>query len=89
MPLSASVFDQYVGVYTIVPGVTMTISRDGEKFFAQRTRQGPLEILAEAEDKFFAVVVDAQIKFVRDADGKVNQLVILQGGRETPAKRNP
>ena len=89
IPLSASVFDQYVGVYTVVPGVTMTISREGEKFFAQRTRQGPLEILAEAEDRFFAVVVDAQIKFVRDADGKVNQLVILQGGRETPAKKNP
>ena len=89
IPLAATAFDQYVGVYTIVPGVTMTISRDGEKFFAQRTRQGPLEIFAEAENKFFAVVVDAQIKFVKDADGKVNQLVILQGGRETPAKRNP
>ena len=67
----------------------MTISRDGDKFFAQLTQQGPLEILAEAEDKFFVVVVDAQIKFLRDADGKVNQLLLMQGGRETPAKRNP
>ena len=89
IPVAAGVFDQYVGVYTIVAGVTMSVTRDGEKFFAQRTRQGPVEILAEAEDKFFAVGVDAQIRFERGADGKVNQMVLLQGGRETPAKRNP
>jgi CubicO group peptidase (beta-lactamase class C family) len=88
IPLAAGVFDQYAGVYTIVPGVTMTVSRDGEKFLTQVTRQGPIEILAETEDRFFAKDIDAQIRFVKDADGKVNQLVIQQGGRETVAKRN-
>ena len=87
--LAASVFDQYVGVYTLAPGITMTISRDGEKYLTQVTGQGPVEIFAEAEDKFFAVVVDAQIRFEKAADGKVSQLVLLQGGRETPAKKNP
>ncbi|MCY7386538.1 MAG: serine hydrolase [Burkholderiales bacterium] len=89
IPLAAGVFDQYVGVYTIAPGITMTVSRDGEKFFTRVTGQGLVEILAEAEDKFFATEVDAQIRFVKDAEGKVNQLIILQRGRETPAKRNP
>jgi len=87
--LAATVFDQYVGVYTIVPGITMTVSRDGEKFLTQRTRQGPVEILAEAEDKFFAKDFDAQIRFEKDASGKVARMVLLQGGRETPAKREP
>ena len=89
VPFATAVFDQYVGVYTIVNDVTMTISRDGEKFFAQQTGQGSIEILAEAADKFFAVGVDAQIRFDRGMDGKVNQMVLLQGGREAPAKRNP
>ena len=89
VPLASAVFDQYVGVYTIVNDVTMVISRDGERFYAQQTRQGPIEILAEAADKFFAVGVDAQIRFDRGTDGKVNQMVLLQGGRETLAKRNP
>ncbi len=89
IPIAASVFDQYVGVYTVRPDFTMTVSRDGEKFITQASRQGPIEIFAEAEDKFFAKVMDAQIRFEKDAAGKVNQLVILQGGRETPAKRNP
>jgi D-alanyl-D-alanine carboxypeptidase len=87
--LAANVFDQYVGVYTIVPGVTMTVSRAGERFITQVTNQGPVEILAETDDKFFAKDIDAQIRFVKDADGKASQLVIMQGGRETPAKRNP
>ena len=87
-PLAASVFDQYVGVYTIAPGIAMTISREGEKFLTQVTGQSLIEIFAEAEDKFFAVVVDAQIRFVKGADGKVDRLVIIQGGRDTPAKRN-
>ena len=89
IPLAAAVFDQYVGVYTIVPGITMTVSRDGEKFLTQRTRQGPVEILAEAEDRFFAKDFDAQIRFEKDASGKVTRMVLLQGGRETPAKREP
>jgi len=86
--LATSAFDQYVGVYTIAPGITMKISRDGEKFLTQVTGQSLVEIFAEAEDQFFAVVVDAQIRFERGADGKVDRLVITQGGRETPAKRN-
>ncbi|MEP7157271.1 MAG: serine hydrolase [Betaproteobacteria bacterium] len=87
--LAAGVFDQYVGEYTIVPGVTMKVSRDGEKFLTQVSGQGPVEILAEGKDLFFATEVDAQLRFEKDAQGKVYQLVILQGGREMPAKRNP
>ncbi len=89
IPLAANVFDQYVGVYTIAPGVTLTVSREGANFFAQLTGQGKLEILALAEDKFSVVVVDAEINFMKDAEGRVIQLVLLQGGRETMAKRNP
>lgn len=87
--MSATAFDQYVGVYSITPTVTLTISRNEDKFFAQLTGQGPLEILAEAEDKFFVTRVEAKIQFARDAAGKVNQLTLFQRGRETVAKRNP
>ena len=74
-------------VHILVPFIAMTIARDGEKFSTQFTGHGPAEILAYTEDKFFAVVVDAQICFEKGADGKMNQLVLLQGGRDTPAKR--
>ena len=74
--LATSVFDQYVGAYTIATGRTMTISRDGEKFLTQVTGQGPVEIFAESEGMFFAVVVDAQIRFEKGADGTVSQLML-------------
>jgi len=36
---------------------------------------------------FFLKAVDAQIKFVKDAQGKVTGLVLRQGRRETPAQK--
>ncbi len=87
--LANEVFDRYVGVYTIRPGFTMTVSREGDKFLTQATGQGKIEIGAETEELFFAKVMPAQIRFEKDADGKYSRLVILQNGRETPAKREP
>jgi CubicO group peptidase (beta-lactamase class C family) len=87
--MSAESFDRYVGTYTLAPGVTMTVSREGEKFLTQVTGQGKVEIAPETESLFFAKVVDAQLRFERDPEGKVSRLVILQGGRETPGKREP
>ncbi|MBL8513421.1 MAG: serine hydrolase [Betaproteobacteria bacterium] len=86
--MTAETFDRYVGVYTLVPGITMTVSREGEKFFTQVTRQGKVEIAPETETLFFAKEVDAQVRFERDTEGKVTRLVILQGGRETPGMRD-
>lgn len=87
--LTAAAFDQYAGTYTLAPGIIFTVSRMDDKFFAQVTGQEPLEILAEAEDKFFVKLVDAKINFMRDASGKVVQLTLIQRGRERVAKRNP
>lgn len=87
--MSAETFDRYVGVYTLVPGVTMTVSRESEKFLTQVTGQGKVEIAPETETLFFAKGVDAQLRFEKDGEGKVTRLVILQAGRETPGKREP
>jgi D-alanyl-D-alanine carboxypeptidase len=85
--LSAIVLDQYIGNYELAPNFVLAVSRNGEKFVIQATGQGPLEFFAESENKFFARDVDAQVKFNKDASGKVNELILYQGGRETPGKR--
>ncbi|MBC7622769.1 MAG: DUF3471 domain-containing protein, partial [Aeromicrobium sp.] len=87
--IAQNVFDAYVGRYQLGPNFVLRVYREGEKFMAQATGQGPTEIFAEAEDKFFLRVVDAQIKFARSAAGKVESLVLFQSGREIPAKRLP
>ena len=53
------------------------------------TGQDKIEIFPVSETEFFPKVVDARITFVRGADGKVDQLVLKQGGREMPGKRKP
>jgi CubicO group peptidase (beta-lactamase class C family) len=81
------VFDKYVGRYELAPNFVMTITRDGDHFFAQATGQPKLELFAESEKEYFLKVLDAQITFEADAGGVVNQLVLHQAGQNLPAKR--
>ena len=53
----------------------------------QAAGQPKNELLAESETDFFLKAVDAQIKFVKNAEGKVTGLVLRQGRRETPAQK--
>ena len=44
-------------------------------------------VYAESETKFFPLEFPAEIEFVKDAAGKVNALILHQGGRDIPGKR--
>lgn len=79
--------DEYAGRYELAPGFQFTIRRDGEKLMAQLTGQPEFEVYAETQERFFYTVVEANITFERDDEGKVNQVVLRQAGRTMPAKR--
>ena len=85
--LDPAIYDAYVGEYELAPTFSITITREGDQIFAQATGQPKFEIFPESETKFFLKVVDAQIEFVKGADGKVTNLVLHQGGRDMPGKR--
>jgi hypothetical protein len=55
--------------------------------FVQLTGQNAFPIYASARDKFFLRVVDAQIDFERDKDGKVVALMLHQNGMDQRAPR--
>src|SRR5437016_11299581 len=63
--LDPKVFDAYAGQYELTPEFIITISREGDRFFAEATGQSKVEIFAESETKFFLKVVDAQLTFAR------------------------
>lgn len=73
--------------YELAPGFVLTVRRDGARLLTQATGQQEFEVFPASETEFFLKVVDARITFVKGADGKVNELVLRQGGREMPAKR--
>lgn len=54
---------------------------------SQATGQQAFQVFPESETKFFLKVVDAQIEFSKDENGKVNGLTLFQGGRTMPAKK--
>jgi len=83
------VFDGYVGQYQLAPNFIMTITREGDHLFVQATGQPKLEIFPESEHDFFLRVVDAQITFETDSQGRATGLVLHQNGMNQPAKRLP
>ena len=85
--VDTKVFDKYVGSYELGPGAILTVSRTGEQLFTQLTGQPKFQVFPESERKFFLKIVDAQLTFDTDAEGKATQVVLHQNGRDLPAKR--
>ena len=85
--VDTKIFDQYVGTYQLAPAAIITISREGDQLYTQLTGQQKFPVFPEGEGKFFLKVVDAQLSFDSDVQGKVTQVTLHQGGRDQVAKR--
>lgn len=85
--IDPKILDAYVGQYELAPAFIITVTREGDKLYAQATDQPKIEIFAESETEFFVTVVDAQMTFVKDEKGQVTQLILHQNGRDIPARK--
>ena len=85
--LDAAKLEAFPGTYEISPDLRITITKEGAALFAQGTNQPRFRLYAESETKFFLRDADAQITFVKDASGKVSELILHQGGANIPGKR--
>ncbi|MGH9943435.1 MAG: DUF3471 domain-containing protein, partial [Pyrinomonadaceae bacterium] len=81
------VYDSYVGEYELAPSFVITVTKEGNQLFAQATGQPKFELFPESDTKYFLKVVQADVTFVTDDKGQVTQLVLNQGGRQTPGKK--
>jgi CubicO group peptidase (beta-lactamase class C family) len=77
----------FVGEYEIQPGFSLLVTLENGHLMTQATGQEKFEIFPESPVKFFLKVVDAQLEFQRNADGKVDSLILYQGGAEIKAKK--
>jgi hypothetical protein len=48
-----------------------------------------LRLWAESETSFFLKEVDAQVEFIRDAQGNTTSLVLHQNGQNVPGPKLP
>jgi putative CocE/NonD family hydrolase len=82
-------FDEFVGQYTFAdnPDVVLSFFRAGDKFYVQPTNQARREIFPASDTKFFLKVIDADVTFIRDGQGKVTSVLWRQNGRERTARK--
>ena len=83
----SSVLEKYVGYYEVRRGRIFHVTKEGDQLYVQLTGQARYPTYPESATKFFYKVVDAQITFDRDKDGKVTGLTLHQGGVDRNAKR--
>ncbi len=85
--VDASGFDAYVGEYQINPNLVLTISKEGDKLFAQMSAQRKFAVEAVSATQFTIPDVKANISFEKDDAGKVVALLLSQGTRSTKAPK--
>ena len=76
-----------VGTYRLAPTFSIVVTREGAHLYTQPTGQPRLEIFASSPEEFFVKEIDATLTFHRGPDGKAKDLVLHQGGRDTPGPR--
>jgi CubicO group peptidase (beta-lactamase class C family) len=85
--INPRLLDGYIGSYELAPNFILTVTREGDQLFTQATGQPKFEIFPEGEKDFFLKVVDAQITFETDSQGKATDLILHQNGANQKARR--
>ena len=80
-------FDAWVGEYQVTPKLVLTITREGDKLFAQMTGQQKFELEPVTETQFTIPQVRANIQFEKDPNGRATGLVLTQGPRTVNAPK--
>jgi len=84
--VSPKAFDAVVGSYDYGMAI-LTVTKEGDKVFAQLSGQPKFEIFPKSETEFFWKVVNAQVTFVKDKSGKVTKAIHEQAGQKFDAPR--
>lgn len=79
--LPVTTLREYAGTYRLAPNFAIAVTEESGALYIQATDQPRVPAFAEALDKFFLRIVDAQIEFGRDRSGKVVELTLVQNGR--------
>jgi len=79
-------YDDYVGSYDFGKA-KLVVTREGDQLYVKLGGQKRIEVFPEAADEFFLKAVEAAVKFKRDKDGNILQLMLHQNGQIQKAPR--
>ena len=87
LKIDNAVLSKYVGQYQLFPNFIITIRVEGSQIFAQAIGQPEFEIFPSSETNFYYKVVNAQIEFVEDENGRFDKMILYQNNQIMPAER--
>jgi serine-type D-Ala-D-Ala carboxypeptidase/endopeptidase len=85
--LPAATLARYAGTYQLSPALALDVTVEGGELYVHPTGQAKLRLWPETETDFFLKELDAQVTFVRDAQGVATSLVLHQNGQNQPAPK--
>jgi hypothetical protein len=74
--IDPKIYDSYAGEYSAGSGVDFAIRREGDKLYFVAPKQPMAEIFPESETKFFFIVADAEVTFIKNEKGEVRELIL-------------
>lgn len=89
--IDPAIYENYVGQYESAPSPSLPsedselvfkVTIDSQRIFIQMTGQEIVEIFPESPTEFFLKIVDAQLTFIDNDEGKKSQVILHQHGRD-------
>jgi len=77
--VAPAILDRYTGTYDL-GALQLKVTNENGKLMVQATGQSKVPAFAESDTKFFLKAVDASFEFVPGKDGKVDEMILYQGG---------
>ena len=85
--IDKALYKLYSGKYDYGEGVTVVISNENDKLFAQATNQPKVEMLPVSENEFSVREFNARVLFVKDPNGKVSKFILDMDGQKKDVVR--
>jgi serine-type D-Ala-D-Ala carboxypeptidase/endopeptidase len=85
--VAADVMRRYVGRYALAPEFHLTVTLEEDRLMVQATGQPAARVFPKTDTQWFYKVVNAQLTFQTDEQGRCQGLILHQSGREMPARR--
>ena len=80
-PPDPKLLPEFAGTYKLTPQLSLVVTPEASGLAVQATGQTVLHFVPSSATTFFSTEAPIELEFTRDADGKVTQAVVHQGGR--------
>lgn len=88
--VDTKLLDTYVGHYKSADGTVYTITRNGDHLFERHSARSTFQLVPQEEHNFVLSgfsPLDAKLRFLMDAEGRVTSIALNQNGADTFANR--